>query len=248
MMRGLGHGRLPPVVHVLHLAQREVGARGVPRTRSSHETSDADAAELLRQHARHPAPSTSSTAGRPRSRSAPRIAATAVAVVGRLRRLRALRARRRATRAPRSTSTPRSTSCRPRDWDGRGAPRAGPSRRTSPGSTRSAAAHPALQRLRNLTSTAPRTTRSSATASAATADDRRDDTSSIVVANVDPHGTRETIVHLEHAGARLRLARDVRRRRRDHRRRRGDGASATTCGSTRPTSRPTSCPSGGPEP
>ena len=29
-----GHGRLPPVLHLLHLAQREVGARGVPHARS----------------------------------------------------------------------------------------------------------------------------------------------------------------------------------------------------------------------
>ena len=44
------------------------------------------------------------------------LAATAVPDLGRLLRLRAVRARRRAARAARSTSTPRSTSYRPRDW------------------------------------------------------------------------------------------------------------------------------------
>ena len=63
-------GRLPPELHVLHLAQRQVRAREyLTRSRTSPAT---DAAELLRQHPRHPARATSSTAARRRSRSAPR--------------------------------------------------------------------------------------------------------------------------------------------------------------------------------
>ena len=54
MMHGLGRRRLPPVLHVLHLAHRQVGARGVP-PRGLPRVRPHDAAELLRQHPRHPA-------------------------------------------------------------------------------------------------------------------------------------------------------------------------------------------------
>ena len=69
------------------------------------------------------------------------IAATGSPELGRLRRLRAVRARRGAARAARSTSTRRST----RSGSATGTappPRAARSRRTSPGSTRSAASTP----------------------------------------------------------------------------------------------------------
>ena len=102
----------------------------------SHETRR-HAAEPLRQHARHPArvPPVRRSGRRSHPRRPRRHRR---ADLGRLRRLRALRARRRQARAPRSTSTPRSTSCvratgRPPSG------RAGPWRRTSPSSTRSAA-------------------------------------------------------------------------------------------------------------
>ena len=55
MMHDAGPDRLPPVLHVLHLAQR---ARGSSRSTSPScrsETAALPAAELLRQHPRHPA-------------------------------------------------------------------------------------------------------------------------------------------------------------------------------------------------
>ena len=47
-------GRLPAVVHVLHLADGEVGARAVPR-RAVHRDRAVHAAQLLREHPGHPA-------------------------------------------------------------------------------------------------------------------------------------------------------------------------------------------------
>ena len=46
--------RVPPVLHVLHLAHGQVGDRAVPR-RAVAPDRPPDAAELLRQHPRHPA-------------------------------------------------------------------------------------------------------------------------------------------------------------------------------------------------
>jgi hypothetical protein len=54
MMHTLAEGRLPPELHLLHLAQREVGARGVP-PRALRPAAAYMRPELLRQHARHPA-------------------------------------------------------------------------------------------------------------------------------------------------------------------------------------------------
>ena len=96
------------------------------------------AAELLRQHAGHPATSTCVHGGPGRVRDPRGARRDAVADLGRLLRLRAVRAPQRASPAARSTSTRRSTSCgrvtTPARW-----PTGARSRRCSPGSTRSAA-------------------------------------------------------------------------------------------------------------
>ena len=106
----------------------------------SHETSPRAAAELLRQHPRHPArvPPVRRPAGvqDPRRRRRDRLAE-----LGRVRRLRALRAHGGASRAARSTSTRRSS----RSGSATGTPPSAAGRRwrrTSPGSTRSAARTP----------------------------------------------------------------------------------------------------------
>ena len=191
------HGRLPPVLHVLHLAHRasweieEYLRRAVARDRPP------DAAELLREHPRHPPrlPAVRRPGGVQDPRRARR---DSVAELGRLRRLRAVRARRRQARAARSTSTPRST----RSGSGTGTPRpprAAPSRRTSPGSTRSAASTPrcsscATSHIHGADD--ENVLVFSKTAGPDHASDEGDDTL-IVVINLDPHGTRETTVHLD---------------------------------------------------
>ena len=87
-----GAGRLPPVLHLLHLAQREVGARGVPH-RAVPGDRPLPAAQLLRQHPRHPArlPAVRRPAG---VQDPGRAGRDPLADVGRLLRLRAVRARR----------------------------------------------------------------------------------------------------------------------------------------------------------
>ena len=140
--------RLPPVLHLLHVAHGQVGDRGLPpRALPPHRPPDA--AELLRQHPRHPprVPPVRRPGGvqDPRGAGGDRLAE-----LGRLRRLRALRARRRQARergVPRLREVPD-----PGPRLGRPPrPRAARSRRTYAGSTRSAASHPALQLLRNIT-------------------------------------------------------------------------------------------------
>ena len=186
-----------------------------------------DAAELLRQHAGHPARS-SSTAARRRSRSAPcsrrrcrRPGASTPAT--------SCSSTSRSARAARSTSTRRSTSTGRATGVVRAEPEgrlAGavphPAQRDPPRSPGAAvAAQPHVPSHR-------RTTTSSATPSRGGA--RRRDVV-IVVVNLDPHGTRETTctstcppsawtgttfsVHDEITG------------------RPGPGASTTTCASTR---------------
>ena len=54
MMHTLGKVGFHAVLHVLHLAQHEVGARGVPR-RAVRRDRELHAAQLLRQHPGHPA-------------------------------------------------------------------------------------------------------------------------------------------------------------------------------------------------
>ena len=84
--------RLPPELHALHLAHRPVGARAVP-PRDVARDQPPDAAELLRQHPRHPArvPAVRRPAGVQDPRGDRR---HGLAELGRVRRLRALRARR----------------------------------------------------------------------------------------------------------------------------------------------------------
>ena len=55
MMHDAGQGRVPPVLHLLHLAQREVGARGVPAASCPRRPAHFLRPELLRQHPGHPA-------------------------------------------------------------------------------------------------------------------------------------------------------------------------------------------------
>ena len=92
MMQRPRRDRLPPELHLLHLAHRQVGDRGVP-PRGVDPDRPPDAAELLRQHPRHPprVPAVRRPAGvqDPRDAGGHRLAE-----LGRVRRLRALRARR----------------------------------------------------------------------------------------------------------------------------------------------------------
>ena len=138
-------GRLPPELHLLHLAQRQVGARGVP-PRGLARVRPHDAAELLRQHPRHPP--RLPPVRRPGGVQDPRgDRGDGLAELGRLRRLRALRARRG---APGQRGVPRHEKyqIRIRDWDGAAAE----GRTLAPYLTRLneiRREHPALQLLRN---------------------------------------------------------------------------------------------------
>ena len=154
----------------------------------AHETVPGAAPELLREHPRHPArlPAVRRPGGvqdprRPRRDRVPDL--------GRLRRLRALRARRGASPAARSTSTRRSS----RSGSATGTPPSAEGRTLAPYLTRLneiRRAHPALQQLRNLT------VHSSDDDSIVVYSKTEGDDTVIVVVNVDPHGTRETTVHL----------------------------------------------------
>ena len=122
------------------------------------------------------------------------LAATGSPSLGRLRGLRAVRARRRAARlggVPRLREVPAP----PARLGERPRRRAARWRPTSPCSTTSGAGTAHCSCSATSRCTAPTTTRSCASASARRADGA-DDTV-IVVVNVDPHGTRETVVHLD---------------------------------------------------
>ena len=163
-----GPGRLPPVLHLLHLAQREVGDRGVP-----HRAVEADrplpAAQLLRQHPGHPAcvPAVRRSAG---VQDPGRARRDPLAVLGCLRRLRAVRARRGPAGqrgVPRHGEVPA-----PAARLGRGRPRRGaPWRRTSPGSTTYAAPPRAAAAAEPDVPHGPTATRSSPSPSAAAGGD-----------------------------------------------------------------------------
>ena len=138
-----------------------------------------------------------------------------LAELGRVRRLRALRARRGAARqrgVPRLGEVPdpdpRLGRRRGRGPHARAVPH--PAQRDPPRAPRAAAA---AQPHRPLAAT---TTTSWSSARPRPRDG--DDDTVIVVVNLDPHGTRETMVHLDLPALGLRLARHVRRARRDHRR------------------------------
>ena len=202
----------------------------------SHRDRPPDAAELLRQHPRHP----------------PRLPAVRrPGGVQDPRRARGHRARRAGacTPATSSSSTSRSSpgseeyldsekyQIRVRDWDGRRG--RGPHPRAVP--------HAAQRR------SAARTPRCSscATSSIHSSDDENvlvfskqrrattDDTV-IVVVNLDPHGARETTVHLDLPALGLGWHDTLRRARRDHRRRTGLGPAQLRAARPRRTSPPTS--------
>ncbi len=83
-------------------------------------------------------------------------------------------------------------------------------------------AHPALQLLRNLTVHSSDDESILVFSKRAVLDDGETDVV-IVIVNLDPHGTRETTVHLDMPALGLELGRLLRRPRRDHRRRVGLG-------------------------
>ena len=97
-----GQGRLHPVVHVLHLAQRRSGSSTSTSTELTHDDGrEYFRPELLAEHARHPA--RAAAARRPRRRSSPRLVLAATlspnyGIYGpafELRRARAVRAGQR---------------------------------------------------------------------------------------------------------------------------------------------------------
>ena len=210
---GARHGRLPPVLHLLHLAQRQVGARGVPHRGLPRDQPRA-AAELLRQHPRHPArvPAVRRAAGVQDPRGARR---DRLAVAG------------ACTPASSSSSTSR---CKPgseeyldsekyqiriRDWEAAEAE----GRTLAPYLTllnEIRREHPPLQLLRNLhvhNSDDDSIVVFSKTASTAAGDEHV-----IVVVNVDPHAHPRDHRPPRHARARAGLGRPVPRPRRGHRR------------------------------
>ena len=102
-------GRLQPVLHLLHVAQREVGAHRVPDGAHDRRAPGVLPAELLRQHAGHPhrVPPDRRPPG---LRGAARARGDPLAELRDLLRLREPRAHAGRRRAARSTSTRRSTS------------------------------------------------------------------------------------------------------------------------------------------
>ena len=178
--------------------------------------------------------------GHPHSRSAPP-SPPPLADVRRLRRLRALRER---GRRPGIRGVPRLREIRAssRDWVAAEARGPHPRPRISPGSTRSAAQHPALQKLRNLDRPQQRGRRGplllQAQRHAATG--QASDDTVIVVVNVDPHGTRETGRPPRRAVPSATTGTTPSWSKTSSPASSGDGARPTTCASTRPTSPPTS--------
>ena len=136
---GARHGRLPPVLLLLHLAQREVGDRGVlPGGRPRDQPRAAP--ELLGQHPRHPAvlPPVRRSRGVQDPRRARRdrrhragasTPASSCSSTSRCSPARRSTSTRRSSRSGSATGTPPSAGAHAQ-------------RRTSPGSTRSAAPTP----------------------------------------------------------------------------------------------------------
>ena len=105
-----GQGRVHPVLHLLHLAQHQGRIDRVPDRADAGPGQGILPAELLRQHARHPAGVFAG--GRPPGLPHPAGAGRhLVAGLRHLQRLRIVRERRRSP-AARNTSTPRNTSTR----------------------------------------------------------------------------------------------------------------------------------------
>ena len=210
MMRGLGTVGLPPVLHLLHLAQPRSGSsrstsRGLPRD------APRAAAELLREHPRHPARLTCSTAARRRSRSAPSLAATGSPTWGVYAGFELFEhvAVRPGSEEYLDTE---KFQIRIRDWDAADAE----GRTLAPYLTRLneiRRRHPALQQLRNLTVHSSEDDSIDRLSASSEGDD-----TVIVVVNVDPHGTRETTVHLDMPALGLDWHDQFVGARRDHRR------------------------------
>ena len=209
---GAGDGRLPPELHLLHLAQhphrdRDLPARGVARDLRG------DAPELLRQHPRHPARASCSTAARRPSRSGPSSRPPA-RPAGASTPASSSTSTWPCDRAPRTTSTRRSS--RSGSATGTAPSAAGRrSRPTSPGSTRSAARTPPCSSCATSPSTPATTTRCSSSASPCRSRGAPTDTV-IVVVNVDPHAPHTTTVHLNMPALGPGLGRQHRGARRDH--------------------------------
>ena len=145
------------------------------------------------------------------------LAATGLAELGRLRRLRALRARGGAARAARSTSTRRST----RSGSATGRPPSAEGRTLAPYLTRLneiRRAPPRAAAAAQPDACTPATTTPSLVFTQVAKSRRASDDTVIVVVNVDPHGTRETMVHLDLPALGLDWDDHVRGARRDHRR------------------------------
>ncbi len=230
-----GCRRLPPVLHVLHLAHREVGAGAVlrpARPRDRPRVPTRTASSTRRTSSTPP----SSTAGRRSSRSglrwpprSPRAGGSTPATSS--SSTWPCDPGARSTSTPRSTTTGRATGHAPR-------PRGARSRRTSPASTRSAGRTRPCAASATSPSTTATATRSSATPSA------EDDDVVLCVVNLDPHGTRETTVRLDMPALGLDWARRVPRARRADRVPRTTGRRTTTSGWTPTRSRPTCCTCG----
>ena len=93
MMREPRQGRLPAVLHLLHLAQREVGDRGVHEGADSTSLTSFFRPNFWRQHTRHPARTSCSGAASSAFTIRAVLASTLSPLVGRLLRLRAIRER-----------------------------------------------------------------------------------------------------------------------------------------------------------
>ena len=218
-----GPGRLPPVLHVLHLAQREVGARGVPHRAVAGDRA-LPAAQLLRQHPRHPArvPAVRRPAGvQDPGRRWPRPLSPTWGVYSGYELFEHVAVR------PGSEEYLDSEKfqLRPRDWaaaeaEGRTlAPYLtllNELRRAAPRAA--AAAQPALPRHRQRPDHLLQQGRVGA-------DDGNDDVV-LVVVNLDPHGARETTVRLDMPALGLEWDDTHGRARRDQRRQPTSGASA----------------------
>ena len=115
---GPREGRLHPVLHVLHVAELQAGADRLPHGADARGDGGVLPRELLREHAGHPAahPAAGRAAGLP---DAPRAGGHAL-VRSTGSTAATSSARTPPFRAPRSTSTPRSTRSRSRDWDAPG--------------------------------------------------------------------------------------------------------------------------------
>ena len=218
MMHDARQGRLPPVLHLLHLAQRaSASSRSTsPSCRRDRRTTCGRTSSSTPRTSCTP---TCSTAGRPAFTIRAVLAAMLLADLGRLLRLRAVRARRRAAGQRGVPRLARSTSCGPRDCAGGRArgPLAGAVPRH--GSTRSAASTRRCSGCATCASThVDNDARHRASARRDRRDDRRDDLV-LVVVNLDPHGARETDRAPRPAGARPGLGRRLHRARRADRRR-----------------------------